>query len=145
MVLLGIARWTHGESRWEPLWTWWEHQNPKKSETPPPHPLPKAFNWALLGHIKSSHWLRGISIPKIGCHLFGLQRMLLPFKKESGVSIYSLTFTQCLNVLLCCVLGIYLVLENTWLDLVASISSWLLVRNKLLLPGGWDLWYCLHS
>jgi hypothetical protein len=54
-----------------------------------------------LGHIKSSHWLHGISIPKVGCHLFGLRECCSPSKREWGIYlfIHIHTMLECIVVL----------------------------------------------
>ncbi len=62
---------------------------------------------------------------------------LLLIPKESGVSIYSLTFTQCLNVLLYCGFWNIPSPSKCLIDLVASHHGCKLATSCL--PGGWDL------
>jgi hypothetical protein len=66
-------------------------------------------SWVMLSHLIG--YMEFLFLKLVVTFLACVNAATLP--KETGVSIYSFTFTQSLNVLLHCVLGIYLALQNT--------------------------------
>jgi hypothetical protein len=66
-------------------------------------------SWVILSHLIG--YMEFLFLKLVVTFLACPNAATLP--KETGVSVYSFTFTQSLNVLLYCVLGIYLVLQNT--------------------------------